>query len=66
MTRMPAASYDAMKKRLREVLQHWGIWTPDELEVVATFVEREVVLYATQTSPVMPPKPAKSRKNVAR
>jgi hypothetical protein len=46
---MPIPSYDAMKRRLRDVLHEWGYWTDDELDVVAQFVEKEAVLYAAQS-----------------
>lgn len=49
MSRMPCASYDAMKARLRELLSEWGMWSSAELERVASFVEREAVLYAAQS-----------------
>ena len=48
MLKMSIAAYNAMKKRLREVLQHSGVWTNEEVEEVAAFVEREAVLYAAQ------------------
>ena len=48
MAKMPVASYDAMKSRLRTLLSEWGFWSPDEMEKVASFVEREAVHYAVQ------------------
>ena len=48
MPKMPPAAYEAMKRRLRELLQEWGIWTDAELEKVAAFVEREAALHASQ------------------
>ena len=55
IAKMPVASYDAMKSRLRTLLSEWGFWSPDELEKVASFVEREAVHYAVQAqvAPIM-------------
>lgn len=50
--RMPLADYEDMKKRLREMLQQWGMWTNEELDKVAQFVEREVVRVQSKPAPV--------------
>lgn len=35
--------YADMRSRLRDLLQRWGLWTADEVDEVARFVEREMV-----------------------
>lgn len=60
-TRMSPPAYAAMKLRLRSLLQNWGLWTDDELEEVATFVERDAVSFAVQVKAPESPPQAKSR-----
>lgn len=39
---MSPTDYESMKRRLRELLDEWGVWTESELDKVARFVEMEV------------------------